>query len=377
MKSRQRIRKTALVIVLGGLIESWNAGEIKAQVDVGVSFGVNIHSPADFYSPLAAYGTWVDVSPYGRCWRPADIVPEWRPYTVGHWEWTDAGWYWMSDEPWGWACCHYGSWVLDPIYGWVWIPAVEWAPAWVVWRETPDYIGWAPCGPTGVAVSDSWFAFVDVRHFHDHLGPRMLVFNDPRIFARSKPVGSFHRETRDFVGARRRIAFNPGPGVDPVQRATGTRFTPTPVRQLVKQTTVPDAANRNLTRPATERPRVTQQPAQPPAGREQQRLYKEAPQPTPTGRQEQRIYREAPAQRPAPQPQQPSIEVPRRQTQPQIPAPQAGRPLPPTIERGRGEGHEGQVRREESAARAAPAQRETPAAPAPSAREREKERDEK
>src|SRR5204862_3154686 len=57
------------------------------------------------------------------------------------------GWTWASYEPYGWATYHYGRWVLDPYYGWVWVPGTVWAPAWVAWRESPDYIGWAPLGP--------------------------------------------------------------------------------------------------------------------------------------------------------------------------------------------------------------------------------------
>src|SRR5262245_45756193 len=119
----------------------------RASAEVRFSAGIEIHSAADFYDPLTPYGEWVQVRSYGRCWRPTYITEtDWRPYAVGHWEWTDCGWYWVSDEPWAWACYHYGSWVFDPPYGWVWAPGTEWAPAWVVWRESPEYIGWAPCG---------------------------------------------------------------------------------------------------------------------------------------------------------------------------------------------------------------------------------------
>src|SRR5258708_24450962 len=97
-----------------------------------------------------------------------------------------------------WACYHYGSWLYDPAYGWVWIPGTEWAPAWVVWREAPDYIGWAPCGPGGVAVSDTFFVFTDVHRLHDRLGARGFVFNDPPILCRSERGGGFLRVTSGF-----------------------------------------------------------------------------------------------------------------------------------------------------------------------------------
>src|SRR5581483_7351509 len=89
----------------------------RAQAQVDLSVNQNIQSPNDFYTPLAPYGSWVNVGSYGRCWRPADMRPDWRPYTLGHWEWTDAGWYWARDEPWGWACFHHGQGAYDASYG--------------------------------------------------------------------------------------------------------------------------------------------------------------------------------------------------------------------------------------------------------------------
>jgi len=325
----------------------------------------------------------VDVGRYGRCWHPASVVSGWRPYTIGSWEWTDSGWYWMSDEPWSWACYHYGYWVMDPQYGWVWIPGTDWAPAWVVWRESPDYIGWAPCGPGGVVVGDSPFVFVDVHHFHDHLGSGSLVFNDPRILERTRVVRNFKREDRDFGGVRRTIFANPGPGVNAIQRATGTRFTQRPVADLVKQTRIPEETRRNLPQPNAEKPRVSQEPSPSRTGREQQQLYREAPpaQPPPTGRQEQRLYREAP---PSPRPQQPSAQptpFSRRQPPPEVPAQPAvsqERHLPPTeVERGRPQTLV--PRREEPAPRVAPAPAPHPAPASPqgppAGRGKDRERD--
>src|SRR5262245_33297905 len=60
-----------------------------------------IHHEHDFYEPLSPYGSWVIVGSYGRVWRPVRVSAEWRPYSHGYWQRTDAGWYWASDEPWG------------------------------------------------------------------------------------------------------------------------------------------------------------------------------------------------------------------------------------------------------------------------------------
>jgi hypothetical protein len=98
------------------------------QADVGL-----------FYESLA---------PYGFVFVPDVADPAWRPYTVGHWVFTDeVGWTWISDEDFGWAAYHYGRWAYTPEYGWVWIPGVVWAPAWVVFRSSGDWIGWAPLPP--------------------------------------------------------------------------------------------------------------------------------------------------------------------------------------------------------------------------------------
>ncbi|MFL5301926.1 MAG: DUF6600 domain-containing protein [Anaeromyxobacteraceae bacterium] len=124
-----------------------------------------------FHDGLAPYGEWVTVSGYGRVWRPHNVSAGWRPYYNGRWEWTDEGWLWVSDEPWGWAAYHYGRWSQDPSYGWFWIPGYQWAPAWVSWRYSPDYIGWAPLGPgfsvyvTSYPAVYNWWTFVPCTRF--------------------------------------------------------------------------------------------------------------------------------------------------------------------------------------------------------------------
>jgi len=108
------------------------------------------NGPVDFdvfYDQLSPYGHWFTYGSYGWCWSPYDTPFGWRPYSVGSWTETDAGWTWVSDEPFGWATYHYGRWIFDDDYGWVWIPDTEWAPAWVAWRQSDDWIGWAPLPP--------------------------------------------------------------------------------------------------------------------------------------------------------------------------------------------------------------------------------------
>src|SRR5690349_18163448 len=49
-----------------------------AQVDVGF-----------FYSGLAPHGSWAFQANFGWVWRPHHLGAGWRPYTLGHWAWTD------------------------------------------------------------------------------------------------------------------------------------------------------------------------------------------------------------------------------------------------------------------------------------------------
>jgi len=248
-----------------------------AHAQVGISASIQINATADFYQPLTPYGSWVDVGSYGRCWRPREVEVGWQPYTVGSWEWTDAGWYWNSDEPWAWACYHYGSWYSDPRIGWVWIPATDWAPAWVTWRSSDAYIGWAPCGPGRAVLAASFFTFCDVHRFRDHFNRRDLIVNNTTIINRTRVIRDFQRQTVDFDGRQRTIYANRGPGVDSIQRATGTRFTPRPVRDVVRESPRPDNVRRDgdQRRNGDQRPANDARPTPAPTGRDQPRNYQQ------------------------------------------------------------------------------------------------------
>jgi hypothetical protein len=376
-------RMAVILIACAALVA---ASPTVVRADIDFSANIQINSPNDFYQPLEPYGSWVEVSSYGRCWHPREVPPDWQPYTQGHWEWTDAGWYWVSDEPWGWACFHYGSWYDDPAYGWVWIPGTEWASAWVSWRYSDDYIGWAPCGPSLTVLAPSFFTFCDVHRFRDHFHNRRdFVVNNTTIINRTRVINDFHRQSIDFDGRQRNVFVNRGPGVDPIRRATGRDLTPRPVREVVRETRAPENLRRDEGQRRDQRPeqRPAEQPRREtpaPTGRENQRNYQQPdnrqprrdqtpsiyqtpqqqrenrdrtrqfqernqpesrnpqtperrPEATPpTGRDQQRIYREpSRPEAPTPAPQQ------RREVQPQqqrsmTPAERtpAERPLPPT-----------------------------------------------
>src|SRR5215470_11025551 len=107
-----------------------------------------------FNDALAPYGNWVSDGRYGRVWVPNEA--NYQPYRRGSWQVTDYGWTWISDEPYGWAVTHYGRWVWNG--RWMWRPDTVWGPAWVQWRESDGYVGWAPLPPQGgpVVVEERW-----------------------------------------------------------------------------------------------------------------------------------------------------------------------------------------------------------------------------
>ena len=145
-----------------------------------------------FYRKLDPYGDWMETSDYGYVFQPrqATQARDWRPYTHGHWVYTDAGWTWISDEKFGWATYHYGRWVRLRSVGWVWVPGEQWAPAWVSWRKGGDYVGWAPLPPeaqfnrqTGIRnwadnyydIGPDQYAFVPANEFGRKLTSREIV----------------------------------------------------------------------------------------------------------------------------------------------------------------------------------------------------------
>lgn len=108
-----------------------------------------------FYDELSPYGRWINDPQYGYIWAP-NAGRDFRPYySNGYWSYTNYGWTWVSNYSWGWAPFHYGRWRQDPYYGWVWIPGRVWGPAWVSWRHSEGYYGWAPLSP-GININISF-----------------------------------------------------------------------------------------------------------------------------------------------------------------------------------------------------------------------------
>lgn len=198
-----------------------------------------VAEPVTYFQPvLAPYGTWVEIAPYGLCWQPTVAVVDtgWRPYgNRGRWLHTGQGWYWQSDYSWGWAPFHYGRWHRHTSYGWVWTPGSTWGPAWVSWRRSNAYCGWAPLPPvaryrsgfgysyynTRVGTHFEWglssfdYCYVPLRHFHTH--------HPHHHFLPRHSVRSVHRGTRvinDHHRDRSGRVVNRGVPKDEIARLT-------------------------------------------------------------------------------------------------------------------------------------------------------------
>jgi hypothetical protein len=126
-----------------------NEASITNEDSTNATNGTAVDSYDVFYDRLQSDGQWFNDPTYGLIWQPsvASSDQNWRPYTDGRWVYTDRGWTWISNENFGWATYHYGRWARLNDKGWVWVPGNTWAPAWVSWRESDDYVGWAPLPP--------------------------------------------------------------------------------------------------------------------------------------------------------------------------------------------------------------------------------------
>ena len=202
----------------------------QAEAAVNVSVGI-------FYDRLGSYGDWVSYNDQ-YVFIPTGVHGNWRPYTEGHWVYTRRyGWTWASDEPFGWATYHYGRWGYSNDVGWYWVPGQRWAPAWVSWRRSNDYVVWAPLPPDrrpGVDISidinandipDYYWVAVPTRRF---LAPDLrvdIINNDSQIrnvVGRTEYIGTPHITNN--------IVVNNNIDVNVISRETGQQVRPVEVR---------------------------------------------------------------------------------------------------------------------------------------------------
>ncbi|NVO18856.1 MAG: hypothetical protein HXX13_04100 [Bacteroidetes bacterium] len=224
MKSRTKV----FIVIALMFCAAFPSGNITAQRQ-SVSFQV-------FYDQLSPYGQWVDYPNYGYVWIP-DAGSDFVPYSSqGYWILTDYGWTWVSDYSWGWAPFHYGRWDYDDSYGWFWVPDNEWGPSWVTWRRADGYYGWEPMQP-GISLSLSFGSQYDRNHDH-------WIFVRDRDFERSdihrynvdrnehnRIIGSSVVINNTYIDNSRNTTYVAGPARTEVQKVTGRKVTPVPIRE--------------------------------------------------------------------------------------------------------------------------------------------------
>ena len=217
------------------------------------------HAPANlppqvnvFYQQLQPYGTWMQVADFGWCWQPSVAVatPAWRPYADrGRWLHTDSGWYWQSDYAWGWAPFHYGRWVQHTRSGWLWVPDTHWGPAWVVWRSSDSYCGWAPLPPSAVFVAGQGIHFggsrVSVsfdfglpRHHFTFVPFTRFCDRNPHYYALAPTVvqNVYHQTTViNNIQVNNNVVVNNGVAADRVAALTRSEIRKVSVREAAPQ----------------------------------------------------------------------------------------------------------------------------------------------
>ena len=205
-----------------------------------------------FYDDLSPYGQWIDYPGYGYVWMP-NAGPDFKPYsTNGHWVYSDAGWVWASEYNWGWATFHYGRWFFDQGYGWMWIPGNEWAPAWVSWRSSQDYYGWAPLGPNvqgGISYSSynppsNYWSFVphryvnspSVNNYYVNETRNTTIINNTTVINNTIVNNNITNNTTNnrINNTVRNNYYAGGPDVNEVSRESGTAVRPVAINSTNK-----------------------------------------------------------------------------------------------------------------------------------------------
>jgi len=251
----QRRKVLLAAILLAALCALGMPANLHASVAVSISV---------FHDQLTPYGRWVVAGSYGNVWVP-HVAVGWAPYVDGQWVYTDYGWTWASSDPWGGVPCHYGSWAWVDPYGWVWTPGTVWAPAWVTWAYSGDYVGWAPIPPTfalsatgyvgaPVVVATTRYCFVPARQF---VGVSVASVRLP--VARNAAIFSSAVKTTNFrvSGGVVRTA---GPPTAQIEKAAARRIAPVSIdRVQTRPTTLEEAGVTKASRVAVAAPAAARQ----------------------------------------------------------------------------------------------------------------------
>jgi hypothetical protein len=113
----------------------------------------------------------------------------------------------------------------------MWIPDTEWGPAWVSWRRSEGYYGWAPLGPGisiniaiggGYNIPDEHWIFVkdrdierrDINHYYVDKTKNVTIIKNSTVI------------NNTYVDNSRHVTYIAGPNKDDVQKVTGKTVNP-------------------------------------------------------------------------------------------------------------------------------------------------------
>ena len=181
--------------------DRWSA--TRRDTSVAVASARYLPDELDVYaSAFDRYGTWRVDPTYGNVWYPT-VAANWRPYSVGYWQ-TYPSWgsFWIGSDPWGWPTHHYGRWGFHFNAGWYWMPMSSWAPAWVYWGMSSNYVSWCALGYNNYPVFGHWgvYGAYDARSYDPWRGWTVM----PRHhFRAGMPVHGYAVDGRVFDAATR------------------------------------------------------------------------------------------------------------------------------------------------------------------------------
>ena len=134
----------------------------------------------------------------------------------------------------GMGCLSLWEMVELPTYGWVWLPGHVWAPAWVRWKITNDYVGWCPLTPfanwkmsEGINLTnykfvndyDDWL-FIGKSKFTEEINSSNRVNTDKNekyVNSASDVINISYQNSK---------IFNAGPDVKDIETKTGRTIIP-------------------------------------------------------------------------------------------------------------------------------------------------------
>ncbi len=196
--------------------------QAQAETNISINFGFG-----SFYDGLQPYGNWVSYQDQ-YVFVPQHIRHGWRPYTLGHWSFTQRyGWLWVSNERFGWATYHYGRWGYARDIGWYWVPGHRWAPAWVAWSRGQNEVAWAPLPPRHGNDDDVNITIGDVPDYYWQAVPTSAFLSinlSNRIISDRNHVRTIVQQSPpETVRIENNIVINTAIQVNDIEKATNKK----------------------------------------------------------------------------------------------------------------------------------------------------------